>query len=156
MDTYTCILKLNAPPEKVYAALSSQEGLTKWWTEDCEFEAAKDGIAIFRFGKTHCTFLIESMTPEKELVWRCTDQYQHLPGILNKTDEWVGTTVTFSLLPEGEATTELAFRHDGLTPNLECYGICAAGWDHFLGTSLKQFVETGKGDPFNNQYPYSD
>lgn len=156
MDTYSCTLKLDAPPTSVYSALSTHAGLTGWWTEDCEIDPTPGGQATFRFGKTHKTFRIESLTPGQKVVWVCTDQYHHLPGLLKKTDEWVGTTINFSLSPVGDKATELTFIHEGLTPDLECYGICVAGWDHFLGNSLKQYVETGKGDPFNNRYPYSD
>ena len=30
------------------------------------------------------------------------------------------------------------------------------GWDHFIKTSLKNFVEQGKGEPYNDKYPYSE
>ncbi len=43
--------------------------------------------------------------------------------------------------------TELRFRHVGLTPRLECFADCKSGWDHFIPTSLRAYVETGDGHP---------
>jgi len=156
MHDYTCTFTMQAPPARVYAALTTPDGLRGWWTEDCDVGAAVGDSATFRFGKTHKTFRIETLTPERMICWRCTEQYHHLPGILKKTDEWVGTRLRFALEPEGEGGTRLSFTHEGLVPTMECYAICQGGWDHFLKTSLKNFVERGKGEPYNDRYPYSE
>ncbi len=29
-----------------------------------------------------------------------------------------------------------------------CYNVCNEGWKYFLGTSLKSYLETGKGMPY--------
>ncbi len=42
---------------------------------------------------------------------------------------------------------QLSFVHKGLTPDLNCYEICDAGWTHFIINSLKQYLETGTGNP---------
>ena len=38
----------------------------------------------------------------------------------------------------------LYFRHEGLTPELECFDMCHEGWTHYLA-SLVSYVETGQG-----------
>ena len=40
----------------------------------------------------------------------------------------------------------LYFRHQGLTPELECFDMCHEGWTHYLA-SLVSYVETGEGQP---------
>ena len=40
----------------------------------------------------------------------------------------------------------LYFRHQGLTPELECFDMCHEGWTHYLD-SLVSYVETGQGQP---------
>jgi hypothetical protein len=42
--------------------------------------------------------------------------------------------------------TELRFRHEGLTSELDCIEMCTRGWDHFIA-SLGRYVETGHGMP---------
>jgi hypothetical protein len=60
--------------------------------------------------------------------------------------EWAGTMVTFALDPAADGATTLRFTHAGLTPSLECFADCQAGWDHFL-PSLRDHVESGAGRP---------
>ncbi len=38
----------------------------------------------------------------------------------------------------------------GLVPTLECFEVCAQGWDYFFVNSLKQYLVTGEGSPFEN------
>lgn len=44
-------------------------------------------------------------------------------------------------------STELRFRHAGLTPQLECWEACAAAWTYFMA-SIETLVRTGAGTPF--------
>jgi hypothetical protein len=61
------------------------------------------------------------------------------------TPDWVGTTIIFELEESGDGAT-IHFRHQGLTPGLECFDMCHAGWTHYVG-SLVAYVETGRGRP---------
>jgi hypothetical protein len=60
--------------------------------------------------------------------------------------EWVDTHITFLLHPGHSGGTTLEFRHQGLTPQLDCYEHCSRGWEHFL-PSLRDYVEAGTGSP---------
>jgi hypothetical protein len=91
---------------------------------------------------------IESLQPDAEVRWQCVEQHHHAPDKLKRADEWAGTSVVFRLVPQSKTGTLLHFEHIGLVPGLECYDICNTGWNHFLGISLKNFVETGKGTPY--------
>jgi len=57
-------------------------------------------------------------------------------------------SATFQLEGRSPSSTLLRFDHEGLRPELECYGICEKGWDHFLKHSLKNYAETGQSEPF--------
>ena len=77
-----------------------------------------------------------------EVVWACVGQ-----DIANfdPRDEWVGTTIRFSLKPLDEgARTKLDFVHEGLA-GLGCGEMCTKGWSHYIGTSLKGLVERNEG-----------
>jgi hypothetical protein len=65
-------------------------------------------------------------------------------------DEWAGTKIRFDVSPAGTNTSTLAFQHEGLSPKLECYEQCEAGWDHSLD-SLVAFAECGEGAPFRGR-----
>ncbi len=66
---------------------------------------------------------------------------------LGRKDEWVGTRLVFQITPAGEGRTQLDFEHVGLVSAFECYDLCSNGWHYFLD-SLQQFVETGRGTPY--------
>ena len=61
------------------------------------------------------------------------------------TPDWDGTTIYFDVAEAGDGAM-LYFRHEGLTPELECFDMCHEGWTHYLA-SLVSYAETGQGQP---------
>lgn len=146
MDHYQQSFIAQAPPAALYAALTTPEGLRGWWTQECEVATAVGGILHFRFGGTHKAMRIERLEPGRAVRWLCTAAHIDLDQLTHK-DEWVGTQLVFDLTPDGQGQTRLDFEHRGLVPAFECYDLCSNGWRYFLG-SLRQFVETGHGTPY--------
>jgi uncharacterized protein YndB with AHSA1/START domain len=136
---------VKASPSAIYAALTTPDGLSRWWTQDCDVATEVGGTIQFRFGRSRKNMRIELLEPDREVRWLCTDAYIDV-AYLNRKDEWVDTQIVFRLAPEGKEHTRLGFDHIGLLPSLECYDLCNNGWQYFLG-SLQQFLETGKGTP---------
>ncbi|MEM7121384.1 MAG: SRPBCC domain-containing protein [Pseudomonadota bacterium] len=145
--SYEADVTLKARPSAVYAALATEDGIKGWWTTDCDVGSAVGDTATFRFGRTWNTVRIDRLEPNREVRWHVTGQYHHAPDHLTETSEWVGTAIVFTLTEAPDGDTLLRFRHDGLTPELECYDICDEGWTFFLKTSLAGLVEHGKGQP---------
>jgi uncharacterized protein YndB with AHSA1/START domain len=148
MTNYRCSVMIEGPVAAVYDALTTHAGLQGWWTVTCEVNRRNGGESIFRFGKTYNIMKFESLVPESEVRWRCTEQYHHAPGQLTRPDEWLGTALVFRLATQTPGRTFLEFEHEGLHPGLECFAICERGWDHFLKHSLKNYIETGRGEPY--------
>lgn len=91
------LVNIAAPPEKVFAALTEQSGLTGWWTEDVEAEPRVGSIAKFRFGDNGGSDMaIAALEPHRLVRWRCVD---HLSG-----QEWIGTELFFELVAERNRT----------------------------------------------------
>jgi hypothetical protein len=63
------------------------------------------------------------------------------------TNAWEGTTITFTLTPAQHHTQLLDAAHTGYRES-PCYEVCRQAWEYFIGTSLKQYLETGKGMPY--------
>lgn len=147
MNHYRRQLLLSASPSTVYRALATQQGLRSWWTQTCEVSSAVGGEANFRFNQTYKVMQIESLVPVREVCWQVVEAFIDAPSLRHR-DEWVGTRIVFQLTPqEGGNKTRLDFEHIGLTPAFECFDVCNAGWNQFLG-SLQSLVETGQGQPF--------
>ena len=120
MDNYTKELLINADPQSLYDALTTQKGLESWWTTQTHIYPHIGGIATFHFGKeTYAVMKITKLQPSKEVGWKCVEQYFQVSGT-DKTDEWVGTTVKFTISENKDKLTRLTFVHNGLTPSLFC------------------------------------
>lgn len=70
--------------------------------------------------------------------WHCLEHHY------NGDD--LNTDVEYRLLPEG-SRCRVEFAHSGWKAEDETFKLCTKGWKHFICTSLKNLVETGKGEP---------
>ena len=144
MASYTKTLRIQAPPRKLYEAVSTVQGLKGWW---CHNTVEKNGDITVRFsGKNFQTLKLLDPTPDKKVIWEWIAQYFPVEGT-TETDEWVGTKVSFDIQANPDGSSTLLFTHIGLTPQMVCYEKCNAGWNHFL-ESLKSYVEQGTGTPY--------
>lgn len=142
-------LDLAAPVATVYRALTTAEGLRGWWTQTCE-AGTKEGDSVdIHFGRVHKLLQIERLVSDRTVRWHCVNADLVAPGIRDPR-EWVDTSLIFRLVTVAAEQTTLHFEHLGLTPELECYGLCSGGWNQFLG-SLQRYVETGTGAPYQDQ-----
>ncbi len=132
---------IKAPLSKVYAALSTIEGVAGWWTtatngvskpgETINFEfLTLDGERIGAM-----TMQVISLDPDKQVHWRCTVG----------PEEWIGTDVVFKLEQQDDYTI-VHFGHRNWREAVEFTEHCSMKWAIFL-LSLKELVETGKGRP---------
>jgi uncharacterized protein YndB with AHSA1/START domain len=129
---------IEAEPRRVYDAIATREGGTRWWTRDVAGDDAVGGRLTFTFGSPERAAVMElvELAPPSRVVWRCVDG----PA------EWIGTTITFDLRPDGDETVVL-FTHDGWREPVEFMHHCTTAWGYFL-LSLKHAVEGGDGTPF--------
>jgi uncharacterized protein YndB with AHSA1/START domain len=147
MKNYQCEVEIAAPSAAVFEALTTEKGLKGWWTTTCEIGKGVSAKSVFRFGKTYNIMRTEKLVPNQEVIWQCLEQH-HESAELTRKDEWAGTKVKFRIESKSPSSSVLHFEHEGLSPQLECYAICEQGWNHFLKNSLKGYVETGRGGPF--------
>lgn len=145
MDNYNRTIYINTTVDKVYNALTQQIPL--WWTEmftgnadqqDCSF-TLRFGNNVFK------TIQVKELSPARKVVWIVTDALLNIPELKNK-NEWIDTTIIWEISPQINGS-KLQLTHQGLHPAVECYTICADGWQQFL-SSLQQFLEIGKGNPY--------
>ena len=65
-------------------------------------------------------------------------------------NEWNGSKLRWEIQKQ-DKKTKITLVHEGLVSSLECYEVCEQGWDYFFVKSLKQYLNTGEGSPFENQ-----
>lgn len=131
------LVRISAEADKVFKAISTKEGLQNWWTPKVEFK----GESInFHFEEDyHKTMKVGTKRAKEHIEWYCTGGHS----------EWIGTTITMDLEPS-EKETLLYFSHYNWLRGSEMFGQCSYQWAMFL-RSLKNYCETGQGQPFPNQ-----
>ena len=132
---------IKAPLAKVFAAVSTVEGVAGWWTRETTGESRPGGTLRVRFHDPagveigNMAFTLEKLDPEREVRWQ----------VASGPEEWLGTNITFGLAREGD-TTVVLFGHRGWARAEEFMAHCSMKWATFL-LSLRSLVETGKGRP---------
>jgi len=132
---------IKAPVSKVYAALSTVEGIAGWWTRDASGATQPGSHIDLRFHAPGGELMggmnmeVLALEPDKHVHWR----------FVEGPDEWVGTDATFELAQDGEFTI-VRFGHRHWREAVEFTEHCSTKWATFL-LSLKDLVETGKGRP---------
>lgn len=146
MQSYSTAAVINANRPAVYKALTTQEGLASWWTPDCEVDSSIGGKNIFRFGEMYVTMQIEKIVHEREVVWRCIDQFFKFENV-KRTNDWVGTVIEFRLERNEDHSTTIQFIHEGLTSKLASYEPSTILWSYLINICLKGYLEKNQRLP---------
>jgi hypothetical protein len=134
----------------VSAKVSAEQAYRKvarvsdWWNQRSTGRIQKAGDT-FRvdFGETWVDFEVVEAVPNERMVWRVTDC--HLHSFKDHT-EWKGTSVIWDLTTAHDTTT-VTMTHAGLTPEVECFEACKAGWNFHVGESLIKLLTEDRGLP---------
>ncbi len=131
MGQISHLIPIEAPPEKVYAALATQSGLRGWWTADSIVDDKVGGRAEFGFEKRAMVFrmTIEALDPGKRVVWHCHGD----------NPEWDGTTLTWRIEPE-DGGSRLRFTQSGWKDMTDMVAVCNSTWGELM-YRLKNHVE---------------
>lgn len=133
---------INSPVYKVYAALTTREGLSEVWTNDLIVDATVGAINEFHFGANDTAKMkVVELLPNHTIKWECV--------YADADTEWIGTTITFKL-NEADGKTTIDFSHANWKEVTACYRFCNYNWAMFL-LSLKQYCESGKGTPYQKR-----
>jgi len=130
---------INAPPQRVYDALATRDGLAEWWTRDVRGDESVGGELQFYFGRPDPSAVMEvvKLEPDSAVGWRV---------VSSGAEEWVGTDISFDLAYDGEETVVL-FTHANWREPVPFMHHCSSRWAYFL-FGLKDGIEDGEWAPF--------
>jgi len=66
---------INAPAERVFEALTTTDGLARWWTTTVDGASEAGDRLRFYFGqaKPGATMQVEKLAPRELVQWRCVE-----------------------------------------------------------------------------------
>ena len=147
--SYTREIIVSNTSGAAYKALTT--GFDKWWTTSCNPISATGDKITFKFGPTYWVMRATSLLPDKLVELECVEAHHVHEGLHSSIlKEWKGTKLIWKILEQGKQT-KIILVHEGLVPSLHCYDVCEKGWDYYFVNSLKQYLDTGKGSPFENE-----
>lgn len=139
MKTIIHTVHIHASREEVYHALTTEEGVTGWWTTKATLNEGEGEIIEFTFvGDFHPHMKQTKLVGGRIVEWHCIDGHPN----------WRGNTFIFRLRNvEGE--TSLRFIQEYAQElDDDTYGTYNFNWGYYLN-SLKKFCEEGVGTPFS-------
>ena len=119
---YQKTIRVQAPPDALFDALTTASGLTAWWTGAAGSGDTGGELEFFMSAPDPLLIHVDEATRPTSVRWTVTE--------CSFEPDWVGTRPTFSISPVEGGASELEFRHHGLTNELDCIDMCARGWDH--------------------------
>jgi uncharacterized protein YndB with AHSA1/START domain len=133
------LVTINADADKIYEALSTERGLSSFWTADSHAEPKVGSIAKFGFHGPVLEMHVDELKPGKRVRWSTKGGFP----------EWAGTTVTWDIRPAKDGGQEVLFDHAGwpeAVPPADLASVNYA-WGRIVGR-LKKYVEEGKPVPY--------
>ncbi len=126
------LVRIAAPQERVYEALTTTEGIRNWWTRDADLDSTINGRGTFRFhdGASVTTVTVRELEYPLHVVWKTASSFRL---------EWIGTTIHFDLRSE-KGGTVVAFAHRGFEQADEHYAQTTTSWGTHLH-NLKEYLE---------------
>lgn len=129
---------INSKPEKVFNAITTEEGLKGWWTSDVKVNVEKK-MYIFGFNNHSILFKMNTTKEiQNEYVeWRCTGEIE----------EWKNTRLIFEIFQNDSNSTELKFTHADWDKTDDIFSKCNTDWGHLM-YYLKDLAEGKNGSAF--------
>ncbi len=138
---------INAPTAKVYQAISTADGISKWWDKQTAVETDQGLVLEHNPGPEHGVVKMKvlDLVEEQRVEWQCISRHPQT----SPASAWTGTHVIFELNrravpPWAGKKVEMAilsFRHSGWDEDNEFLGFCNFAWGQVL-QKLQQVCES--------------
>jgi len=131
-------IRVDAPPQRVYDAVTTQDGLSSWWTADVEAKPVEGSTAVFGFNDRAVVFRmrVDELSPPELVRWTCLGDF----------DEWAGTRLEFRIRPHDDGGSEVTFTHSGWKSTEGFFRQCNTDWGRLM-YYLKDSVEGRSSQP---------
>jgi uncharacterized protein YndB with AHSA1/START domain len=127
------LVHIKSTPEKIFKALTTQDGIASWWSPFNNAKPETGSVYRISFGGEYCKDIrVLALDAPRKIEWE----------IVAATPEWLNTRVTFDIRP-GNDCTELRFQHSAWKSYSDMFDQCNHHWGIFL-QNLKAYTENGR------------
>ena len=142
MTDFSTAFTVKRTSQEAFEAITDVRG---WWSQEVEGVTNRVGGEFdYQYKDVHrCTIRVTELVPGRKVGWLVLDNYF---DFIQDQAEWKGTEVVFEISGT-DGGAEVTFTHVGLVPQYECYDVCSNAWVGYLGGSLRNLINTGKGQP---------
>lgn len=146
MNHYQQKINYEGSSELAFDAIAKE--MSKWWTKMSGQFLSIGDKAKTDFGmESYWVFEAVTLDSPHLIELKCCEaNHIHSDGSVDMKEEWLNSVLKFEISNDGKIS-EVLFTHIGLHPELKCYDVCKAGWDHYFLKSLKDFLSGGKAVP---------
>ena len=134
---YRITVRVNAPADIVFNAVTTTEGLTAWWSP-VTGSGLTGGELLFPMVADQPPLLVrvDEATRPTTVRWTVTE--------CTFMEDWVGTQPTFTITPIDNGSCEVNFEHCGLSDKLQCKDMCSRSWDHLSAPACASWSRAGR------------
>ena len=122
---------------KLYDLVTTDEGLSRWWTTDTKGAGGVGSIIEFRFDGGGPDFEVIELVPNQLVRWKHNG---------TMPEAWMGSEISFEM-DQQDNQVILNFSHYNWSTSDEFLAHCSTKWGVFM-MSIKACLETGVGHPF--------
>lgn len=135
-------IPIEAAPEVVYGAWTTEEGLSSWWTKVCRISGTPGGINIFVFdgGNVEFHFRVDDQVPGRRVRWTGVAASK-MPA------EWVDTRIEVDI-ERSDDETILRFSHRNWKAIDGMYCVCNTTWGELMYRCRDYCEQNGHGPLF--------
>jgi uncharacterized protein YndB with AHSA1/START domain len=130
-------LRIHASADKVYTALTEENGLRSWWSTAVDLDQAAHLIHFHFAGDFNPDMKVTNKTDNRLVEWQCVAGHKN----------WQDNTFSFELRDVSGETGLMFTQIYAQELSDEVYGTYNFNWGYYL-QSLKLFCETDQGTPF--------
>jgi uncharacterized protein YndB with AHSA1/START domain len=131
---------IKASAERVFAGVSTPEGLDRWWTKRSTGKSVEGAEYELWFGPEY---------DWRAKVTRCVPDSEFELEITRADKDWLGTRVGFRL-EHRDGATRVRFHHAGWPSANEHYRISTYCWAMYLRV-FRRFLEHGEVVPYEKR-----
>ncbi|MES9971353.1 MAG: hypothetical protein ABW092_15070 [Candidatus Thiodiazotropha sp.] len=144
MADYQSSIRCPVSADRAYQAITHE--MSMWWTPmSHRFTNIGDRGKTDFGGPSYWVFEAVTLNRPHLILLECCESNM-VSDSLADPEEWLGTSLKFEI-SEGNDACTITLTHIGLNPEMACYEICKAGWDHYIAGSLKHYLDDEGGNP---------